>query len=213
MTEPVLVNQPARGGNSRVIKMAAAGGVLLLALVVGPKLMGGGGGGEEVTFGPPTPTAPSTAAPSKHDDVQTMRASATRDPFAPLIEEAGSGEASTAPAVSAPLPGADPMPFPTFAPIDDSGDSGLTGAPASTTPTTAPPPPPTHRLSLLEVFSDGSGRTAARVRVDDDVMETLVGQDFGGNYRTVSLDRSSGCGVFLYGDRRISLCEGHEAIT
>ena len=42
---------------------------------------------------------------------------------------------------------------------------------------------------------------------------TVLGQDFAGSYRVLSLDRSNACGVFLFGDRRFSLCQGEETQT
>jgi hypothetical protein len=210
MTEPVLITQPA-GNNSRVKKIGVVGLIVLLLVFVGPKLLGGGGGApsEDDSFTPPS-SVPTTAAPHG-DDVETLGSYGTKNPFTPLMDLTSS-ESEQAPAASAPVgPGPDPglvaLPGGDASFLDPGGEAAT-----PTTPTTLPPRP-THRLSLLEVYRTQSGITAARVRVDDDVMETAVGQDFGGNYRTISLDRDSGCGVFLFGDERLTLCEGHEAIT
>jgi hypothetical protein len=217
MTEPVMVT-PVKGGgdNSRVIKMAAAGGVLVLALFVGPKVLGGGGGGggtDDALLSAPPTSVPAAPAPDAHD-IESAGTMGGRNPFTPLLDlTAGSEEAAPA-ATSGSGPEVLP-PIESFDVFPQASDTGVEEPSATPTPvvTTPPPPPPTHRLSLLEVYVDSAGRTGGRVRVDDDVIETLVGQDFGGNYRVVSLDRQSGCGVFLYGDQRITLCEGQEAIT
>ena len=212
MTEPVMVTPVETNGNARVKKIAIAGGVLLLALVVGPKVLGGGGGGATTAF----PSTPSTSAPApgpKPDHVQTMAAPSGRDPFAPLMDVSSSEPAAPAGDAAATLTPSADVPLPAFEPVDLSGDPAAIGDPVAATPTTTTPPRPVHRLSLLEIFTDADGRTAARVRVDDAVMETHPSEDFGGMYRTISLDPASRCGAFLFGDTRISLCEGHEAIT
>jgi hypothetical protein len=215
MTEPVLVTQPVGNDNKRVKKIAIAGLVLLLVIFVLPKVLGGGGGSDEAEEFPPPSSVPTTA-PAKRGDVETLGAYGTKNPFTPLIEVASESTDAPQPVADVVGPGADPT-FDVF-PVDD-GSSVDPGAPleptspsSPTTPTTAPPRP-THRLSLLEVYRDHAGAVAARVRVDDTVMETAVGQDFGGSYRTISLDRDKGCGVFLFGDRRLTLCEGQEVIT
>ena len=219
MTEPVLVTKPSGADNSRVKKIGVIGGVFILAIFVLPKVLGGGGDSGTPVSPAPGVTTPTTIAPVPRGDVQAMADYGGTNPFTPLVDMSSEGGAAGTPVVadSGPLVLPPPVtPIEDFGDLVDVGDpvaGGETPSSTPTTPTTAPPPPPTHRLSLLEVYVDGAGHTAARVRVDDDVMETVVGQQFGGNYRTVSLDRDSGCGVFLYGDQRVTLCEGNEAIT
>ena len=67
----------------------------------------------------------------------------------------------------------------------------------------------------------GNTTTLQYSRLDIDAALKLTGtrvgrhaaMDFGTNYHTVSLDPGAGCGVFLFGDQRISLCERQEAQT
>jgi hypothetical protein len=212
MTEPVLVTQPVGSDQSRVKKIAIIGGVVLLALFVLPKLLGGGGGSPEADPFPPPSNVPATVPAERGGaDVQTVGSYGNKNPFTPLMDLESAGETAPTPPGEVILPGPDPLAG--VFPVDDGSSVDDSGAPtATTTPTTAPPRP-TYRLMLLEVYRASSGATAARVRVNDTVMETAVGQDFGGNYRTISLDRDKGCGVFLFGDQRLSLCEGHEVIT
>ena len=211
MTEPVLVTQPVGNDKSRVIKMVGLGGFVVLALLVLPKVLGGGGGSADVDPFPPPSSVPTTAPAERGGaDVETLGSYGNKNPFTPLMDiEAGASPSSPASAVVTPGPefSLDPII------VDGSGDFSDPGAPGETTTPTTAPPRPTHRLFLLEVYTGHDGRLAARVRVDDLVMETAVGEDFGGSYRTISLNRDTGCGVFLFGDRRVNLCEGHEAIT
>lgn len=216
MTEPVLVSAPTGPDNRRVAKMGGIGGVLVLALLVLPKLFGGGGGGAADTALTPTPEAPPTsAAPSVGSggggggDSISVGGGSVRDPFAALIDDTASSGGGAAPAPVATVADTASIPVP----VVDTGAGADTGSGAATAPPTTIPPRQTHRFFLLEVYPTQSGASGARVRIDDEVIETVVGQDFAGNYRTVSLDRQSGCGVFLFGDQRLSLCEGQETQT
>ena len=213
MTEPVLVTKPTGPGSSRVIKFAAIGAGLILVVMFVPKLLGGGGGGGNTTALSPTPggvasTTTTTVAGSGGVDTQTLGSFGGRDPFDPLPAElvADSSSSSTDTPSSSIT-----QPVITGDVVSDVG--GLVSGGSGSTTTTTAPPRPVHRLSLLEVYSRPDGSPGARVRVDDNVMETAVGQDFGTNYRTVSLDPGAGCGVFLFGDARISLCERQETQT
>jgi hypothetical protein len=213
MTEPVLVTQPVGADSSRVKKIGVIGGVVLLLLFVGPKLLGGGGDSSLDDSFPPPSSVPTTL-PAKTGDVETLGSYGNKNPFTPLIDETEPGSSSPPASATVPVgPSFDPA-LELF-PVDDSADFGApaSGDGSTTTPPTTAPPRPTYRLMLLEVYRASSGATGARVRVNDAVMETAVGQDFGGSYRTISLDRDKGCGVFLFGDQRLSLCEGYEVIT
>ena len=114
---------------------------------------------------------------------ETYQAFPTKDPFAPLISPAPAAPPTTAP------PGA--------------------GAPGNTPATTAAPG---AHIALLDVFSD-SGQAVARVRVNDTIFEKVAaGQAFGGNLKVISLNPSTDCGSFLFGDDQFRLCKGQEVV-
>ena len=66
-------------------------------------------------------------------------------------------------------------------------------------------------VALIEVF-DEDGELTATVRVGSTVYRVTVGDVFEGSYQVVSLDLTTGCGVFLFGDTRFDLCEGQETL-
>lgn len=66
-------------------------------------------------------------------------------------------------------------------------------------------------VALIEVFDDPEGVTAT-VRVASTVYRVREGDVFDGNYRVVSLDLATGCGVFQFGDSSFQLCEGQEIL-
>jgi hypothetical protein len=84
-------------------------------------------------------------------------------------------------------------------------------APPPAPTTTAAPPVtvrPASRFTLKDVYSDPAGKPSAKVKVDNNDLSVKVGQQFSGNYRVLSLDVTSRCGSFLFGDQPFSLCAG-----
>jgi hypothetical protein len=72
------------------------------------------------------------------------------------------------------------------------------------------PPRQQDRVGLLEVYPNQSGGPVASVRVNDATYQVARGDRFAGSYQVISLDLSSRCGDFLFGDDRFRLCEGDE---
>jgi hypothetical protein len=197
--EPVIaVGGANKKNDAKRIKVlvGVAAAVLVLALGV-PHLMGGSGSSSvgSVASEPVAPTKATTTTTST-----TAVPVATRDPFGPVagvVTAAAvaptvvtAGQTTTTPGSTTAAPSATP-PAP---------------APTTTAPSNAPRP---IRVSLLEV---DDGPTAV-VRVDDTVVSDLAVNDtFLGSYRIVSLDRVAQCGVIIYGDQRVDLCQGDEAV-
>lgn len=230
MNEPVLVNDPGTKDNGRLRKLVLGGlGLLLLIGVVLPRLLGGGGSDDELDAFPPPATPPTTVLSAPDDHIQVIGSFSSRDPFEARVS--GGGSAPTAAPSPQPAPAPAPAPASVPPPVIVSepeffiapppapapAPAPAPPAPAPTTSTVPPVPAPAPRVertfNLVEIYTDGGGLEAARVRVDDQEFEVAVGQDFGGSYRTLALDRSNKCGVFLFGDRRFSLCEGESTRT
>jgi hypothetical protein len=217
MNEPVLVNPGTGDDKRRLLKLAVAGllAVVLVAYVLPPFLFGGGDDDvPEETSAPFTSAAAPQAAPPDGDVVETVGSFSAKDPFKPVIQDAVADPA--APVADPAAAVVDPPVFEVPAPMAPPAPSA--GTPAATTGTTAPPiagpaPRAVRSFALREVYTDGTGLPAAKVAVDGVEHPVAVGQDFAGSYRVLSLDRSNACGVFLYGDRRFSLCQGEETQT
>jgi hypothetical protein len=240
MTQPVLVSPMPQGG-ARVKKLLAVALVVVVALLILPKVLLGGGGDDAATFddAASTGTAPAavssqTAAPGAD---RPVHATTDKDPFKVLRADAAAAGAGAAPAAAstatpaaAPIPSAVPLPSITGpVGVPDATNpfpmlSTPTTTPGSTTPTTAPSgvqagpipspvPAAVRTVTLDSVWTDGTGLLAANVRVDDVAYAVTQGQDFAFSYRLLSLDQESACGVFLYGDKRFSLCQGEQVRT
>jgi hypothetical protein len=207
VSEPIQIGAGNKKNDSKRVKvlLAIAAAALVGALLVS-RLMGGGASNDTFSLTTPSiaPTTTSTVpvAPSPSP-------SGLRDPFA---KPAGIPTAVViAPTVVTGTVAA-----------TTAGTSTTPATPTasiSTTPTTpttvaAPTPLPTTtggrvRVTLLEI---DAGPTV-NVRIDDQVVDGLAVNDtFLGSYRVVSLDVTAHCGVILYGDQRLALCEGDEAV-
>jgi hypothetical protein len=241
MTQPVLVT-PMPQGNARVKKLLAVALVVLVAALLLPKLLLGGGGGDSAALADgvaATGGTPATSVPSAADaSSPPIHATTDKDPFKALRATTAAAGGDTAPtaSVAAAVPAAPiPSPIPAVtAPVGVPAASDPfpmltlpTTNPTPTTPTTpttvpsgvqagpvpVPVPAAIRTVSLDSVWIDGTGLLAATVRVDDTTYAVAQGQDFGFSYRLLSLDRDSSCGVFLYGDKRFSLCQGEQTRT
>ena len=224
MTQPVLVTEIPQTRSRRVLLLAAAGAVvLLLVAVVLPKVLfpeddpvG------ELPLGSAPPVTVTTPPPADVEPVAANTGGSGRNPFTPLIA-AAAGLPASLPAVTAP-----PEPPPTAPVLPPLAPTPLPTpeAPAPTPTVTTPPQPsappagalgPAPRadrtITLLEVYTDGSGLVAATVRVDDVSYAVAEGQDFAFSFRALALDRAGLCGVFLYGEQRFTLCHGETRRT
>lgn len=234
MTQPILVSEADQTDSRRVLKLAGGGAVLLLLIAfVVPKFVFGGGDDGASAPVAAAPTTPSTVAPGPgdagDDAPETDASFSSKNPFVALVSDAPAGPAAggnvATPAVDpgVPLP-AVPLPvgFPTLPSIDPPVTAPApvppvagapSPAPAPTTPAPAPAPRAARQFTLVEIYTDGTGLVAATIKIDTTSYAVAVGQDFAGYYRALALDRISQCGVFLYGDRRFSLCQGETTTT
>jgi hypothetical protein len=214
MTEAIVVTPVTGASSSRAKKIMVIGLVPVLALFVGPKLLGGGGdGGGEIPAIPEAgaaPLAPGVAAGEA--PLETSHNFSAKNPFAPLFEEGGSGDAGAQP-VAASSPSPAPAPAPEEVVIVDTGVPALAPPVSEPAPTPAPAPSAPVRFGLVQVGQDAAGLAFASVRVDGGVFQAVEGQEFAGRYKILKLDAASRCGEFLFGDQRFSLCEGEETTT
>jgi hypothetical protein len=223
MAEPIQVGAAPKNGNKKLFIVLGVVVVLFLALRVLPGMLFGGddGGAEvgEVTLPPATPGAP--VSPATDEPVETVATFSSKNPFVPLVSLGGGGgggdlTATPTPDVAVVEP-IQPLPDFVIEPGADDGDGGVTSEPGSGSgdgaapPTTAPPRQP-DRVAMLELYSAPDGASAARVRVNDDIHEVRVGQDFAGRYRLTSVDMGTRCAQLLFGDERFTLCEGDETL-
>jgi hypothetical protein len=207
VTEPIRVGGDTKAGDGKRVKvlLGAAGGVLLCGLLLSRVL---GGGGSPQTASTSLPSSPSgSVATSTTSTTAPVASGDYRDPFAapaglavsaaaPVIVTGTATPPATAPVVTDPLPFPTTPTTPTPLPV-----------PAGTTPSN---PSGRVRVTLLEVDAGPK----ANVRVDDQVVNGLApNESFLGSYRVVSLDAMGHCGVILYGDQRLALCEGDEAVV
>lgn len=192
--QAIVVGAAKRGDPNKRVKILAGVGVGLLVLTqLVPRVLGGDDAAPAdeagaTAFGSTSPTTAPPAAPAP-------ALGAPKNPFVPLRLEGPSGDPST-----------EVVPTSVTDPVGATGGSvpPATGSGSGSTGTTVSGP----RLGLLEVLDSGG----ARVRVDDTVYDVAVDDTFAGSYRVSSIDTASRCGTFVYGDRRVALCEGDEAL-
>lgn len=199
------------GAASRRPLILAGAGAGLIALVLLASLLagGGGGGGGGDTAAPPVTVPRSTTTTAVPlGDLETFELFTTKNPFTPLV--------GTAPGVAPPTGGA-PTPGGTTAGGPTSGGTtgGTTGGGTTATTGTGSgggaEPRRSQRVALVSVFSE-SGRTRASVRVNDTVYRVGEGDTFASSFRVLSLDGTTQCGRFLFGDDPFRLCEGDEVL-
>jgi hypothetical protein len=212
MAEPVVIGEPRPDRNRRIVVLAGIAAVLVLAVVVLPGVLFGGGDGGDDEFDFPPVASPSTTTTAPGDaPAETFETFSDTNPFTPLVE-------------LGPAPGdvvAPPDDTATTIPLDDDGftfpeDPDATFPPedegTTTSTTVGPPPRQPDRVSLLEVFTEPSGRIVASVRVNDSTHQVAEGDVFATSYRVLDLDIRARCGQFLFGDDRFGLCEGEETL-
>lgn len=222
MGEPIIVGGK-KPKNRRLTVLAGIAAALILGLVVLPGMLFGGDGGSVDNAFPPPSSVPTTV-PTGPPPTETFEPFSAKNPFRPLVVLT-SGTGTTPPgdtATTSTIPPADDggefiddFDDDGF-PIDDGGstDGGSTDGGSQTTSTTAPPPPPRQpdRVSLLEVYTDPSGRVIASIRVNDTTYQVGEGENFARSYRVLDLDTGTRCGQFLFGDDRFNLCEDDEVL-
>lgn len=191
------------GSPRRAIILAGAGaGLIALVLLASVLAGGGGGGGGGDTVAPPVAVPPSTTTTAVPlGDLETFELFTTKNPFAPLV---GTPAGGTPPAGGA-------------APPAGGGTTGGGTTGGGTTATTGTgsgggaEPRRSQRVALVSVFTE-SGRTRASVRVNDTVYRVGEGDTFASSFRVLSLDGTTQCGRFLFGDDPFRLCEGDEVL-
>lgn len=201
MAEPIVVNNGRRGSRSNRRQQILVGILVVIALgALGSKMLFNGGGDDSFDdafpVAPPSAQDPAIDLPESAGTDEWPAPRVNRNPFKPLIVSAPAE--STAPDPSDPAVSSDPT-----TPI------GLAPTAAPQTPV----PPVVRSFTLVDVYTDGTGIPAATVRIDEHQIDVYVGQDFADSYRILSLERDDRCGVFLYGDRRFSLCAGETTLT
>jgi len=222
VAEPIVIGEGSGGRNRRILILAGVAAALVLAVVVLPGvLFGGGGGDDDLAFPPVSQGVTTTTAVPDDAPAETFESFTDKNPFAPLVDVVPASTGDVGTSVDATTTTTTPDggsfefpsegPTPTFPPDDGTGTGG------QTTPTTqaGPPPPPARqpdRVSLLEVFSDQSGRVVASVRVNDTTHQVGEGDEFATSYRVLDLDIGSRCAQLLFGDDRFGLCEGEETL-
>lgn len=180
---PIAQRWVALKGRERAVIIVLCA-IALLGIVYAIFVRGGGG---PEPFSRPTPTLPRRAAspapsPARSPVPETFDVFEGKDPFRPLIAE---------PAPVSPTPRGTPAPTGSPTPGPDGGPS--TG----------------QRVSLLDIFIQGSTRYAT-VEVDGETFTVKEGDRFAGNFRV--LDLTAKCGTFVFGDERFTLCIGQEVI-
>ena len=171
------------------------------------------GGGEEEVAAPvappvtvdPTPEiTPDVEEPNQpgRGPVETFEVFASKDPFEPLVNPAGTTGAptGTSPATD---PGAAPG-APGDGGTGGSGNGGNgSGAGDGGSNISG------HTVRLIDTFRQ-NGRTRAQIQVDGTVYTVDVGERFAENFELV--DVSGQCASILYGDDQFSICEGEEIL-
>lgn len=185
----------ARNEQRRALVIAAVGFALVLVLFVGSRVLTGDDGDDaEIT----EPAPPTTAVPG-----------------APGAPAPGDGEAADAPVVAIPeLPDVteiaelrDPFTAPLDQILFDRSQADF-GTPGQDPGDAAP----RSRLTLRSITTDEAGEPVAQVEVDGTLFEASEGEVFGPNneFRAVSLDPESQCGLFLFGDESFTVCVDEE---
>ena len=195
--------------------LIVVGGLVLLLIVLWFMFLRGGG--EEPAAAPVAPLITAAPTPEVTPDadepnqpgggpVETFEVFASKDPFEPLVDPAGTsgGPTGTAPATD---PGAAPGDGGTGtgtgtgtngAGGGTNGGSGDGGSNISG-----------HTVRLIDVYRE-DGRTRAQIQVDGTVYTVDVGERFAENFELV--DVSGECASILYGDDQFSICEGEEIL-
>ena len=219
---------PTSAGKSRKPFLFVLGGLVLLFVLVYKFVLTPG---EEPTKAQPTrpvaaskaPTSTTKPGPANQAGgavVETFEIIEVKNPFAPLVPQAGGG--STGGTAGAPAPPTSPANTPATTPAGapEPPSTGAGPEPGSTAPSQGPgggsgsggavEPNVGTRVAMLEApFMDG-GRMVVNVKIGSTVYKVGVGDTFATSFKVVSLDGS--CGVFLFGDNRFTLCSGQEIL-
>ena len=207
--------ETARGNVAGRQLLIVVGGLVLLLVVLWFLFLRGGG--EEDLAVPVTPPVTVDPAPEVSPDaeepnqpgggpVETFEVFASKDPFKPLVDPAGTSGAPTGTAPGTD-PGADSGDGGAGAGngsgngAGNGGDGGGSGDGSSNVSG--------HTVRLIDVYRQG-GRTRAQIQVDGTVYTVDVGERFAENFELV--DVSGECASILYGDDQFSICEGEEIL-
>jgi hypothetical protein len=186
---------------SKPFLVIAGIGVLVIVAFLAMKVLGGGGGGSSATSsstagtaaaGAPSASTTTTTAPaSPSTPNQSFDVFTTKNPFQPLVTDSASTSFNL-PTTDTSIPTSTDVTPPATIPTDQ--------APSAGTP-----------VSVLEVV-DAGGVVSARVQVGSQVYTVHVGDTFATSYRVVSLDPTTGCGQFQFGDTPFELCTGQQTL-
>lgn len=207
------------GGRQLLI---VVGGLILLLIVLWFLFLRGGGEPEvaapitpPVTVDP-TPEATPDAEPNQPNGgpVETFEVFASKDPFEPLVNPAGTTGAPTGAAPGTADPGTgvapgsddgtgtDPGSTPGTGTGDGNGGTGGGSGDGSSNVSG-------HTVRLIDTYRQ-NGELRAQVQVDGTVYTVDVGERFAENFELV--DISGECASILYGDDQFSICEGEEIL-
>ena len=198
--------------------LIVVGGLVLLLVVLWFLFLRGGGEPEvaapvtpPVTVDPTPEVTPDVDEPDQpgRGPVETFEVFASKDPFEPLVNPAGTTGAptGTAPATgdTGTAPGADGG--------TGNGSNGGTGTDGSDGSGGGSGDGSSnvsgHTVRLIDVYRQ-NGRTRAQIQVDGTVYTVDVGERFAENFELV--DISGQCASILYGDDQFSICEGEEIL-
>ena len=195
--------------------LIVVGGLVLLLIVLWFLFLRGGG--EEPVATPAAPLITAAPTPVVTPDVdepnqpgggpvETFEVFASKDPFEPLVNPAGTSGAPTGTA-----PATDAGAAPGSAPGDGgagtgNGTNGGTNGGGSGDGSSNISG---HTVRLIDVYRQ-DGRTRAQIQVDGTVYTVDVGERFAENFELV--DVSGQCASILYGDDQFSICEGEEIL-
>lgn len=207
------------GGRSQLSGQQAAiviGGLLVVLVLMWFLFLRGGSETEPTTALPPSPTV--TQEPPAEDEepaeepddgpVETFEVFAPKDPFDPLVSEAGGGGAAGGSGVT--IGGTE----------TSTGTGTSTGAETGTGTGTGGSTQPGetgngsssvggHRVKLIDTFREG-GNERAQVQVDGTVYTVDEGETFAENFKVLSINGD--CATMLFGDDQFTLCEGEEIL-
>jgi hypothetical protein len=136
------------------------------------------------------PTGPATGAPTASGAIKTYSGKSAKDPFAPLVVEPVSGDASAGTAAAGTA-------------AAGTAPDGTAPATGQTTGSGASRPTKAQTVKMLSVTG-----SSASLSVDSVKHKARIGQTFGTYYKLLSLSSTDPCGLVQYGDVTVELCEG-----
>jgi hypothetical protein len=152
---------------------------------------------EEVIETPPAARPGAAASPQAEEaapaepPAETFEVFESKDPFRPLVSDAGPAGAATGGGAGG----------------TGGTTNGGTGTANGTGAGGAPAPSGGQRVSLLDIIESDN---KAQVKVGSTVYTVAAGEVFADNFKVVSI--SGNCATMLHGDDKFTLCQGEEVI-